>query len=139
MASEPGAGALLYVDTSALVKLVVREPESEAVEAELDRWADGATSTVTRIELPRVVARRHAEVERPDMVLGILAGTNEVPFDETVLKRAIEVRPPELGTLDAIHLASALSLGEDLGGLLSYDRRLLEAAAAASLPTLAPT
>jgi predicted nucleic acid-binding protein len=47
--------------------------------------------------------------------------------------------PGELGTLDAIHLASALSLGEDLGGLLSYDRRLLDAAAVAGLPTLAPT
>jgi len=139
MASEPGQGSIIYVDTSAFVKLVVRESESEAVEAELGRWADGATSTVTQIELPRAVARRDTgEVVRPEMVFGILAGTNEIPLDETVLNMAIDVGPPELGTLDAIHLASALSLGEDLGGLLSYDRRLLQAAAAVGLHTFAP-
>jgi len=140
VASESPRGSLLYVDTSALVKLVVREAESEAVEAELDRWGDRSTSAVTAAELPRAVARREVEdVVRPELVDVLLAVVTEVLVDREVLRVAAQLGPTELGTLDAIHLASALSLGEDLGGLLSYDRRLLDAAAVAGLPTLAPT
>lgn len=140
MASEPRAGSLLYIDTSALVKLVVREAESEAVEAELNHWVDGATSTVTRIELPRAVGRRDTgDPTRPEMVFGVLAATNEIPVDDAIVELAVDLGPRELGSLDAIHLASALSLGADLGALMTYDRRLRKAADAAGLPVLAPS
>lgn len=138
MASEP-QGSLLYVDTSALVKLVVHEAESEALEAELNRWSDRATSALTTVELPRAVARRELEdVVRPELVDVLLAVIDEVSVNREVLRTAAQLGPPELGTLDAIHLASALSLGEDLGGLLSYDRQLLQAAAGVGVATLRP-
>lgn len=61
-----------------------------------------------------------------------------VPMDDTVLAIARRLDPSELRSLDAIHLATALSIGSDLGALFSYDDRLAAAALAAGLRVLAP-
>jgi uncharacterized protein len=133
----------LYLDTSALVKLLVREAESEAIEVELLRWSKLATSLVTNVELPRAVSR--AREERPNSVVdgslvlrGILASTTTIPLDERIVGEARDVGPSTVGALDAIHVASALSLGDDLAAVATYDGRMQEALALVNVEVLAP-
>lgn len=61
-----------------------------------------------------------------------------LPIDEQVLHHAAALPPASLRSLDAIHLATALSLGDDLGVLIAYDARLLTAARAGGLPVATP-
>lgn len=140
--AEAHAG-VLYVDTSALVKLVIREGESEAIEAEISSWERIATSEIAAIELPRAVARARAdgraEVVGGRVVMEILAALAMVPLTDDVRALAAAVEPVGLRTLDAIHLASALTLGDDLAGLLTYDRRMVEAAVQRGVTLLAPS
>lgn len=134
---------ILYVDTSALLKLLVREAESEAIETELLRWSKLATSLITEIELPRAVAR--ARQERSDAVIdgsvvlqGILASAAIVPLEAGIVAGARDVSPVHVGTLDAIHVASALSLGSKLAAVATYDHRMQEALARVEVEVLAP-
>lgn len=134
--------AVAYVDTSALVKLVVREAHSDAIERELSTWRGLATSTITTIELPRAVQRARAEgresvasIEAIDILLGAIA---EIPLSARVRSTACTIAPVALGTLDAIHLASALTLGGDLAVVITYDHRMTSAATALGLRTAAP-
>jgi uncharacterized protein len=122
-AADPPAppSAILYVDTSALLKLLVREAESAAIERELLRWTKLATSVITEVELPRAVAR--AREERADAVIdgsvvlqGVLSSAAIVPLNEEVVAEARKVKPVHVGALDAIHVASALSLNKQLAG-----------------------
>jgi uncharacterized protein len=137
------ATGVLYVDTSALVKLVVTEAESPALEGELGRWHDLATSEITAIELTRAVMRARsnesAEVADDRTVLEVLAALSEVPLTDDVRAIASTIGPPALRTLDAIHLASALTLGDDLAGVLTYDTRMQQAATASQLLVVAPS
>lgn len=133
----------LYLDTSVLVKLLVREAESEAIEAELLRWSKLATSLVTEVELPRAVFR--AREERPHSVVdgslvlrGVLASATIVPLDDSIVDEARGVRPSSVGALDAIHVASAVSLGQDLAAVATYDKRMQEALALVKVEVLAP-
>jgi predicted nucleic acid-binding protein len=139
--AERRAG-LLYADTSALVKLVVREAESDALESELESWPDVVTSTVTAIELTRAVARARTDstavVAEEWTLFGLLAATAEIPLTDQIRASASTRTPVELGTLDAIHLASAVALADDLAGFLTYDRRMGQAATANGLTVLAP-
>jgi predicted nucleic acid-binding protein len=141
MTAEPPVG-ILYADTSALVKLVVREAESSAVEAELMVWQRLATSELTAIELPRAVARARSEgraqVANGRLVLEVLAAFAVVPLTDDVRALAVQIEPVELRTLDAVHLASALTLREDLGAVLTYDRRMAAAAERLDVDVLAP-
>jgi len=139
VADDRRAGTVVYLDTSALVKLVVREPESEALEHELHHWTDGASSALARIELPRAV-RRRLDNDRPSLIelWGLLAATAEVPLSDEVIGIAARLDPARLGSLDAIHLASALSLGAAVGALITYDDVLESAARDAGLSTLQP-
>jgi predicted nucleic acid-binding protein len=134
---------ILYVDTSALLKLLVREAESEGVEVEMLGWRKLATSVVTEVELPRAIAR--AREERPDAVIdgsvvlrGVLASAAIVPLDAGIVAKAREVRPVHVGALDAIHVASALSLGRDLAAVATYDHRMQDALARIKVEVLAP-
>lgn len=133
----------LYLDTSALVKLLVREAESEAFEVELLRWSKLATSLVTNVELPRAVSR--AREERPNSVVdgslalrGVLASATTIPLDERIVGEARNVKPSTVGALDAIHVASALSLCDDLSAVATYDKRMQDALASIKVEVLAP-
>lgn len=135
--------AVLYVDTSALLKLLVRETESAAIERELLKWGDLATSVVTEVELPRAVAR--AREERADAVIdgsvvlqGVLASAAIVPLNDGVVAEARKVKPVHVGALDAIHVASALSLGKQLAGVATYDKRMQDALERLAVRVIAP-
>jgi predicted nucleic acid-binding protein len=139
--AEPTEG-VLYADTSALVKLVVREAESEAIEAEVSRWDRVATSDIAAIELPRATARARADgragVADGRVVLELLAALSIVPMTDEVRALAATMEPVELRTLDAIHLACALALDADLAGVLTYDHRMADAARARGVAVIAP-
>lgn len=125
---------LLYLDSSALVKLVREERGTDALLAELDLWPEQVTSVIGEIEVRRVALRAGVS-ERAD---GVLAELSLVDLDDSVRGLSGRVGSPSLRSLDAIHLASALSLGDDLGAFCCYDRRLLADAEAAGLTVLSP-
>jgi predicted nucleic acid-binding protein len=122
-----GARGVAYVDTSALVKLVVHEAESDALEHALSSWRGLATSTITitTIELPRAAHRARADgregVADDDTIDVLLAALAQIPMSALVRQSAATLDPVELRTLDAIHLASALTLGNDLEAMITYD------------------
>jgi len=133
---------VLYVDTSALVKLVVREAETDVLEEELRPWNDLATSVITSVELSRAVARARTDsaavIADEYTILGVLASVAEIPLSDEVRASASALGPVELRTLDAIHLASAIALGPDLAAILTYDARMQRAASEHDLSILAP-
>ena len=130
------APTAVYLDTSALVKLVVPEPESAALRAELARWNRRVSSALVRAELIRASARVGAAARR--LAERVLATLDLIAVDDAILDAAGRLRPPELRTLDAVHLASARVIGPALGGLVAYDTRLLDGARAVRLPTIVP-
>lgn len=134
-------GGVLYLDSSALVKLAVREPETAALESELMRWPLCATSSITAIEVGRATARARTQrrsVLAPRDVATLLSATVEMVITDRVRQTASTLAPPELRTLDAIHVASALALGPDLAAVVTYDVRMQQAAEGCRLRVLAP-
>jgi hypothetical protein len=119
------AGELLYLDSSALVKLVQREAETEALAAEVANWGAHVTSVVGAVEVRRAARRAGVDPARAD---DVLQRVSLVELDEGVRELAGSVDPVELRTLDALHLASAVSLEDDLGAFVCYDTRLAQAA-----------
>jgi predicted nucleic acid-binding protein len=130
--------SLVYLDSSALVKLVVREPESAALLDMLRQHRERASSALSMTEVPR--ALRRAGFGRPEIKRAhdVLRTVGLVDADRPILSAAAVLGPFTLRTLDAIHLATALALGDDLAGLVTYDRRLGEAAGRARVRVLAP-
>lgn len=125
---------MIYVDTSALAKLVIPEAESEAMSAfAVDSML---TSALASTELRRTVRRMapHLLVEAEQ----VLARVVQLTIDADVLRAAGALDPLSLRTLDAIHLATALRVRDDIDTFVAYDRRLLEAAHAAGIPTASP-
>jgi hypothetical protein len=129
---------VLYLDTSALVKLVVREPESAALIGLLTKNpGPHVSSALARTELVRAV-RRHGDPAAAGRALDVLAGVALMNMTTDVLDEAAVLEPRTLRTLDALHLASALRLGADVDGMVVYDARLAEAARARGLDVLVP-
>ncbi len=134
-ATEPPR--ILYVDSSAIVKLVVREPETGALRAYLG-GAQLVTSEIALTEVPRAAHLRTGATEVFDQAETVLRRFDLVALDEEIHRAAARLPPRELRTLDAIHLVSALRVRERLGGVVAYDRRLAQAARDAGLAVMAP-
>ncbi|MDE2881102.1 MAG: type II toxin-antitoxin system VapC family toxin [Acidobacteriota bacterium] len=128
---------MLYLDSSAIVKLVLPEVESAALRLELSRDQERCSSALARVEVFRAVRGANASIETLGRAAAVLERIALMPLDDRVLSAAAELDPPGLRSLDSIHLATALSLF-GLSALVAYDQRLLAAAGAAGLPTLAP-
>jgi len=126
---------VLYLDSSAVVKLVVREPETPALVEVVRADPEVVSSALVWTEVIRAVRRAGGRVAR---VQEVLDGIALVPIDEGILRAAGELPPGNLRTLDAIHLVTALSLGQDVTSLVTYDERLAEAAVTAGLDVIAP-
>ncbi len=129
---------LVYLDSSALVKLVVREAESDAVRAWLVEHAATVTSALAVTEVRRAVSRLSPQRGLLDRARLVLDGVALLAVNHDILERAVRLAPKELRTLDAIHIASALSLGTDLLAFVSYDDRQGAAARRAGLPLVRP-
>jgi len=126
-----------YLDASAALKLVMREPETPALSRALTHWRKMASSALLRVEVVRAVRRAGlpgflGEARRQ------LADIYLIGLDNDVLERAAVLDPTSVRSLDAIHLAAALSLGAELGALLTYDERMSAAAQALGLPVSSP-
>jgi uncharacterized protein len=131
------SGRTAYLDTSAFVKLLVAEPESAALASKLGRWPDRASATLVRTETIRAL-RRSGDEHLIGAARRQFDGVHLIRLDEGLLDRAGDLEPAELRSLDAIHLAAALSIGSDLGVFITYDARLNAAAEAAGLVVAAP-
>lgn len=130
---------MIFLDSSALVKLVVREPETAALRTWLTAregqpW--GASSLV-RVEVVRA-CRRLAPSGVP-IARALLTGVDLVPLSGQVLDVAADLADPLLRSLDAIQLASAVELQEELTAFVVYDHRLAQAAIEAGLPVVRPS
>ena len=126
-----------YLDTSALVKLVVAETETAALIAWLDE-ANGelVSSDLARTELLRAV--RRVAPDRAVRAREVLDSITLLDLTTQICEEAARIDPPALRTLDALHLSVALDLGDDLETIVTYDDRLREAATANGVPTTAP-
>jgi len=105
------------------------------------RWPLCATSSITAIEVGRATARARAQRRAalaPRDVAALLSATVEMVLTDRVRRTASTLAPPELRTLDAIHVASALALGSDLAAVVTYDVRMKQAAEGYRLRVLAP-
>lgn len=127
----------VYLDASALVKLVIREPESEALRRYLRRKLRRTSSALARVEVVRA-ARPHgrAAVARARR---LVARLDLVRVEDPVLDAAALLRPSLLRSLDAIHLASAQTLKAELEAIVTYDDRLSAAARDLGMPIERPT
>jgi predicted nucleic acid-binding protein len=130
--------SLLYLDSSSLVKLWIREPETEAMLDLLRDRPELATSALSRVEVMRVLRR----ARRPSLVLEkaqeALAGVSMIGVDGPILEAAAGLEPMSLRSLDAVHLVTALSLQPELDAMVCHDKRLITAGRQAGLEVLAP-
>ena len=134
---------MIYLDSAAVVKLVHAEAESQALRDWLDERAETGwiSSALVEIESFRALARYAPEaITRLHLVLDQIDILDISPrvriLAQTVLART--VRPVTVRSLDAIHLGTALDIRSILTSFVTYDKRLLDAAAAAGLPTSSP-
>ena len=129
---------LVYLDSSALVKLVVSEPESTVLIERLREWAQRVSSALALTELPRALARAGFGVVEHRRARAILGRLDLLDVDRRILATAAALEPTGLRTLDAIHLASALAVRDDLEVVVTYDRRLRAAAERMHIDVAAP-
>lgn len=125
-----------YLDSSAIVKLAVAEPESPALRRHLRRRRPLVSSALARAE----VLRSLLPAGRAATTAGraVLANLELHRVNDRVLSDAAALEPVELRTLDAIHLATARRFGTELGLLVTYDDRMLVAADRLGIRTAAP-
>jgi predicted nucleic acid-binding protein len=130
--------SLYYADTSAVIKLLVEETHSKAFAGFYDTRADAewVSSALLRIEVTRAVTRALPAL-LPD-ARDLLLAFSFVAIDDDIVEGAMSEPDRGLRSLDAIHLATARILGEDLDAIVSYDDRLLKAATDAGLETASP-
>lgn len=126
-----------YLDTSALAKLVVVEPESRA----LHTWVTAPDRVLVSSDLARTELLRTVRRVAPDLAVqarAVLDALVLLRVTTAVVEEAARLEPAGLRSLDAVHLASALALGDDLDGVVTYDDRLAEACALHGVPVVAP-
>lgn len=124
-----------YLDTSAFIKLVRSEPESRALRADL---VEGTlVSSALLIVEGRRAASRYGALALA-RARAALATITLLPVDDAVLELAADLKPSELRSLDALHLAAALTIKDDLRSMYCYDDRLATAARALELDVRQP-
>ena len=126
---------MIYLDSSALVTWVTRRAHVDALEKFVGESATRTcTSTIGLVETVRTCDRLGTF---PRLMTALLDDHDEVPINERV-RDAAAYFPGQVRSLDAIHIASAEHLGPELTALVTYDRRMAEAARAAGLPVVMP-
>ncbi len=130
-----GAG-VVYLDSSALVKLVAEEEELAALAGFLGVQPRLASSVLARVEVARALLR--VDATSTGRLESVLAAVAFIDLSPQIVHRAAAMLPPQLRSLDAMHLASAWELGTDLVSFVTYDRRMAEAARAAGMHVDSP-
>jgi uncharacterized protein len=127
----------VYIDTSALGRSLLEEPEKTAIEHALDRFERSVSSSLLRTELRRLGFRRDM-LDRVDV---LLAGISLIKIDDEILAEAETITPATVATLDAIHLATAVRLTDagKLDALMTYDKQLADGARAHGITVLSPS
>lgn len=128
---------MVYLDSSAIVKLVIAEAESAALRKYLRRHPARASSLLAKVEVVRAVRPHGTAAVRRARVL--LRRLDLVQLDDDLLEDAATLDPAVLRSLDAIHLAAARVYGNDLDAVVSYDVRLARAAERLGLSVNRPT
>jgi hypothetical protein len=132
---------VIYVDTSALTKLLIAEPETPELRTWLTSQSDlgeyTATSALGRVELMRVVAR-YGEPGQAERARYLLDGLDILPLTEPVITLAETIGPAALRSLDAIHLAAAAQIKRELTAFVTYDHRLLDGCREVGLAAASP-
>lgn len=128
--------AVTYLDSSALVKLAVREPESAALRRYLRRRRTRLSSALARTEVLRALLL--AGEEALGRGRAVVRGIDLVRVNDRVLDAAAAIGPATMRSLDAIHLATAHALGPDLSVVVTYDQRMAAAAEALGLRVASP-
>lgn len=139
---------MIYLDSSALLTLLLPEAQTSALTAFVDPYGpEGrASSELTLVEVARAVRTAAVLGRVPE---GELSGTlaradvlvrsmELLPVDPRVLRDAARIPSPHLRSFDAVHVASAARYRDELQSLVTYDDRMLAAAAAEGLPTASP-
>jgi len=124
-----------YVDASALVKLVLDEPGSTSMR----RWyieSDHVVSSIIGVVETRRAVRRYGDQD--DRLEAVMRSVDSVDMHPAIVRHAAHVGPVTLRTLDAIHLATALAMGQELDAFVTYDDRLAAAARTLGLPVVRP-
>jgi uncharacterized protein len=133
---------MIYLDSCALIKFVKREAETDALRAwrqNLPADTELLTSALSQLEITRTLLRAGVDHQRVPYFAGqALSGVYLIDLTSTVLSRAMSYRLPRLGSLDAIHLASADPFRTDVTQLVTYDLELAKAASDLGFPTAAP-
>ena len=128
--------AAIYVDTSALGRVLLAEPGAHAAVAELAGYDDVVSSRLLRVEMRRLGRRNGLDEEAERLIADVIL----MPLDDALLAAAETVSPKNVATLDAIHLVTARRLadGGDLDALMTYDAELAAGAAHHGLRVIAP-
>ncbi len=129
--------AVAYVDSSALLKLAVREPETAVLEAQLLHYEGLVSSRLAVLECRRA-ARRASHRRVLEAVDAVLDAIYLLDITQPILDRAADAAPSLLRSLDAIHLATALSLDDATIEVITYDDRLAEAVRANDMIVVQP-
>jgi uncharacterized protein len=126
----------VYLDTSALGRVLLGEPDAPAVVRSLREFDQHVASRLMRVELRRL-ALREGLLGHADQLLSAVA---LLPLDEAMLDAAETVQPPSVATLDALHLVTALRLADQwvIDAVMTYDTRLADAAREHGLNVVAP-
>ncbi|HWX45134.1 MAG TPA: type II toxin-antitoxin system VapC family toxin [Solirubrobacteraceae bacterium] len=127
----------IYIDTSALGRSLLDEPEKPAIEHTLGTFELSVSSSLLRTELRRLGFRR-GMLDRVDV---LLAGVSLVSVDDEILTEAETITPATVATLDAIHLATAVRLSKvhRLDALMTYDKQLADGARKHGIEVLSPS
>lgn len=137
MTDSEDARSSVYVDTSVFGRVILEEPDKTAIKRDLAKFDQRVASRLLRIELRRV-GRREDALEAADRILDSVL---LIPLDEDVLASAETISPTTVGTLDAIHLATAVRLTKagELDALMTYDKRLADGAREHGITVLCPS
>src|SRR2546430_14945778 len=131
-------GDAVYLDSSAFVKLFLPESDSPELTSYLATRPQRVSAMLLRTEALRTAVRANLSPQRMLLVRALLDSVSFIAADVTLSDEAGILRPPELRSLDAIHLATARTLGTNLSALVTYDERLAEAASWYGMHVVSP-
>jgi predicted nucleic acid-binding protein len=130
---------MIYLDSSALLKLLFEESESAALASWIAERVDTplVCSELAKVEVVR--ATRRLDAAAVPAARTLVSQLDLIPLNGGLIEEAADAGDPLLRTLDAIHLASALSIRDELTAFVAYDSRLITAARDAGIETISPS